>query len=365
MLNFASSLYLGMRHASGSLRPWEQLTAGAPAALTAVPEAADIAGRLASLIGCERATLAPSTLHLLWDLFGMCSGDGIAIYVDAGVYPIAWWGIERAMARGAPVHTFPHGDAAALRSLLRRNGKGRPHPIVVTDGYSPGRGTAAPIATYLESVAAYEGQVIVDDTQALGIFGHSANVRTPYGVGGGGSLRRWNISSKDVIVISSLAKGFGVPMAVMAGSRTVIDCFEQRSQTRVHCSPPSLATLHAAERALDMNDDHGEALRWRLAQNVWRFRSRLADLDLAASGGLFPVQTLKLPPGSDVIDLHVQLQSHGIQTVLQRGRSGNRPRISFIITARHRRSEIDRAVRALASGLVTQSAPKQAPIEHR
>lgn len=364
MFDFTSALYLGLRHASGSLRPWDQLTTGAPAALAAPPEADSIARRLAALIGCERATLAPSTLHLFWDLFGMLSGDGTVIYMDASVYPVARWGIERAMGRGVPLHPFPHGDVTTLRGLLRQNHRRRLRPVVVTDGFCPGSGTAAPIATYLEAVQAYRGQLIIDDTQVLGIFGHSAGADAPYGLGGGGSLRRWSVSDEDVIVIGSLAKGFGVPIAVMAGSRKMIHRFEQRSETRVHCSPPSLATIYAAEHALAMNDDHGEALRWRLAQNVRRFRTRLAELGLTAIGGLFPVQTLGLPPGSDAIDLHRQLRDQGIETVLQRGRSGNRPCITFILTARHRRSEIDRAAEVLANVLAMQAAPRPVQTGH-
>lgn len=358
--DFTSALYLGLHHAYAELRPWAQLTTGAPAALTAVPGAATVADRLAACIGCDRTTLAPSTLHLIWDLFGELSGDGIAIYVDTGVYRIARWGIERAMARGVPLHPFPHGDVAALRNLLRQYRRSRLRPIVVTDGFYPGYGSATPLADYLESVRAYGGQIIVDDTQALGILGHSASVDRPYGQGGGGSLRRWNVSGEDVTVISSLAKGFGVPLALMAGSQAMIERFEQGSETRVHCSPPSLATIHAARHALDMNDEHGETLRLRLAQNVRRFRARLADVGVTAIGELFPVQTLKLTPDSDAVDLHNQLQCRGIRAVLHPGRKRRRPYISFIITARHRRSEIDRAVEVLARALANQSAPRQA-----
>ena len=360
MLDFTSALYLGMRHASGSLRPWGQLTTGAPAALEAPPGAGNIAGRLAALIGCDRATLAPSTLHLFWDLFGMLSGDGITIYMDAGVYPIARWGIERATARGVPLHTFPHDDVSALRSLLRHNRNSPLRPVVVTDGFCPGCGVHAPIAAYLESVRAERGQLIIDDTQAVGIFGHSAGMDEPYGLGGGGSLRRWNIGDPDVIVIASLAKGFGVPMAVLASSRTMIDRFEERSETRVHCSPPSIATLHAAEHALNINDQQGDALRLCLAQQVHHFRRRLAQIGFAATGGLFPVQTLKLTPNVDAIALHERLLEHGIKAVLHQGRNGTGPQISFIITARHRMTDIERATMTLAMNLAVPAPSKEA-----
>jgi 8-amino-7-oxononanoate synthase len=193
MLDFTSSLYLGLRHASGSLRPWDQLTTGVPAALAAPPGSDKVAEGLAALVNCDRATLAPSTLHLFWDWFGMLRSDRVGIYMDAGVYPIARWGVERAGSRGVPLHTFPHHDVAALRRLLRQDRDRRLRPVVVTDGFCPGCSRHAPIAAYLDSVRAYGGQLVMDDTQALGVFGDSAR-RCALGRGGGdryGGQHRW------------------------------------------------------------------------------------------------------------------------------------------------------------------------------
>ena len=50
---------------------WDRLTLGKPAALESPPGAREVEGELAALTGCERAVLAPSTLHLFWDLFGI------------------------------------------------------------------------------------------------------------------------------------------------------------------------------------------------------------------------------------------------------------------------------------------------------
>ena len=107
MLDFTSSLYLGFRHSHDALRPWAQLTTGRPAALEPAPEAVALAQDLAQLLGCGRAVLAPSTLHLFWDLFDVLARARIAIYADAGTYPIARYGVERAAAKGVPTSTFP------------------------------------------------------------------------------------------------------------------------------------------------------------------------------------------------------------------------------------------------------------------
>jgi 8-amino-7-oxononanoate synthase len=359
VLDFTSALYLGLNHAHAELRPWTQLTLGKPAALSPPPESEAIADRLARLIGCERATLGTSTLHLFWDVFGQLSRERVAIYVDAGTYPIARWGVERALARGALVRGFKHHDVQALQQALRRDATSGRTPIVVTDGFCPGCGRHAPLNAYLDNVRACGGRLIIDDTQALGIYGRSAR-GTPYGFGGGGSLRWYAIDTDHVIVISSLAKGFGVPIAVLAGSDAVIERFNQHSETRVHCSPPSVAMVRAAEQALIVNATQGDRLRAQLAQRVRYFRARLAELALAAEGGLFPVQTLRLKPAYAALDVHERLRDGGIETVLHRDRGGSGPRVSFILTVRHRRSEIDRAVNVLT----LQAAPRQPQAEH-
>lgn len=217
----------------------------------------------------------------------------------------------------------------------------------MADGSYPGCGGPAPIAAYLEAARDYGGHLVLDDTQALGIFGHSPGPDAPYGRGGGGSLRRSDVSGPDVLVVSSLAKGFGVPVAVLAGSEGMVRHFEARSQTRVHCSPPSAAVIHAAEHALAVNEACGDNLRLRLVQLVRRFRSKLKQIALSGTGGLFPVQTLVPAPGLDVKTLYDRLLQCGIRTVLHRGRNGHCPRISFLITALHQQSDIDCAVDAL------------------
>ena len=350
MLDFTSALYLGLEHPSGALRPWDRLTTGRPAALAPLPGAAGLARQLAALLGAERATLGRSTLHLFWDLPSVLPGvwgdRGIAVHLDAGTYAIGRWAAERAAARGTAVHGFAHHDAEALSAAVRRDGR---RPVIVADGFCPGCGRAAPVREYLE--CARDGLLVLDDTQAIGILGARPGPRAPYGCGGGGSLRWWDLDGADVVTIASLAKGFGAPLAVLAGSARSVERFEARSDTRVYTSPPSSADIHAAERALALNAACGDRLRWRLATLVRRFRRRLLEARLAADGGLFPVQTLRLPHGTDAVRLHSQLHAEGIRAVLQRSHGAATPRISFLLTAGHRTAEVDHVVSALARSI--------------
>lgn len=344
MLDFTSSLYLGFRHPSGSLKPWLNLTTGAPSALTEPAMSRLAAQSLARLQGCDRGLLAPSTLHLFWDLFGILGRGPTVIYMDAGIYPIARWGVERAAGRGIRVVEFPHHDPRALRRHLLRHKRRNTRPLIVTDGFCPACGIPAPVREYLACARNNDGLLIIDDTQSFGILGHSPDQAAPYGKGGGGVLRWSGASGPNIIMISSLAKGFGAPMAALSGSREMIRLFEERSETRVHCSQPSTAAVHAALLAIEVNSQSGDELRLRLAQLVSRFRNRLTFSGFSSTGGLFPFQTLAPVPGIDTVSIHEHLLRRGVKAVLHNGGRWKVPRLSFIITARHTPAEIDRAV---------------------
>jgi 8-amino-7-oxononanoate synthase len=349
VLDFTSSLYLGFRHPSHTLGPWESLTTGGPAALAEPEQNRVVAQALADLQGCERGVLAPSTLHLFWDLFGILSRDRMAIYLDAGTYPIARWGVERAAARGAVVRLFPHHDASALRQLLRGSHRRGVRPVIVTDGFCPAYGRAAPVREYLACAKAFGGLLIIDDTQALGILGHSPGPAAPYGKGGGGMLRWSGFSGPEVLVIASLAKGFGAPVGVLSGSSEMIGRYEADSEVRVHCSPPSAAAITAAGQALKANANSGDALRQRLAGLVSRFRGRLKEHGISTSGALFPMQTLFSIPGVAPEALHQLLLRQGVKTVLHGRKNGKAPLVSFIITTRHSIGDIEGAAGTIAN----------------
>jgi 8-amino-7-oxononanoate synthase len=348
VLDFTSALYLGLRHPSPSLLPWTGLTTGKPAALEPPPGSIAMARNFAALVGCERATPLVSTLHLFWDLFGWLARDRVRIYMDGGTYAIARWGVERVAARGVPVRTFAHHDVAGLRALLDGDLGAKDGAIVVADGFCPNCGRPAPLNEFLECVASRDGCVVLDDTQVLGLIGTQ----------GGGSLRWHGIRSPNVIVGSSLAKGFGAPIAMLAGNADIIRQFEEHSQTRVHCSPPSIAALHAADRALSVNRVHGDRLRHRLVRLLQRFQAGLASIGLAADGGLFPVQTLR-PCGLAAESLHQRLRRAGVQTVLMRPCREIGLRVAFLITALHRYADIDHAIGQIARAVSHAHSTRQ------
>jgi 8-amino-7-oxononanoate synthase len=149
-----------------------------------------------------------------------------------------------------------------------------------------------------------------------------------------------------------LAKGFGAPLAVIAGNAKLITKFKVLSATRVHTSPPSLAAINAAQRALAINGTRGDLLRISLAKLVRHFRQELRQIGLSALGGLFPVQTLEIIPDVDPRHLHTRLRSCGVRAVLHSVRHMPNAAVSFLITLLHTWSDIGRCMDALRHSCV-------------
>ena len=291
--DFTSALYLGLRHASDTLPGWDCLTLGRPAALMEPRLAGEVAAALARLQGAQAATLLPSTLHLFWDLLRhLARQSRSALLLDAGAYPILHWSAEGAAAVGAQVRRFAHHDAAALAPLAEQAVRAGLRPVIVCDGFCPGCNRAAPLQAYARIAAACGGTLVLDDTQALGVLGREPSITCPYGHGGGGSLRWQGLSGAHVVIGASLAKGFGAPLAALSGPAALIAQFRHESPTRLHCSPPSIASLQGAEAALAANAQAGPRWRARLLRLVQRLRDTVVHAGLDAIGMLpFPVQS--------------------------------------------------------------------------
>lgn len=361
MSDFGSALYLGLRHPSAALGAWDALTLGRPASSAEPPGARELAAGMAQLAGAAAATLLPSTLHLFFDLLPLLGTEPIAVLLDDACYPVARWGAQQAAARGSPLQSFPHGSVTqALKAATAAARAGR-RPVLVADGYFPGAGALPPLRAYADIARRLDGYLVLDDTQAFGLFGREPGRAAPYGSGGGGSLRLHGLAGAHVVLGASLAKGFGVPCAVLAGDAALIRRFEAGSATRHHSSPPSVAAIRAGVCALQLNRTHGDALRSRLWSLVALWRDGLARHGLAARGGGFPVQTLELAPRIDGMRLHQLLSSAGIDTVLQR--DGGRATVSFLFRADHTRADIERAVGVLAACLSRSGSTTSARLE--
>jgi 8-amino-7-oxononanoate synthase len=213
--------------------------------------------------------------------------------------------------------------------LLQRDARKGLRPVVLSDGWCPQCGKAAPLESITGLLERYDGRLFMDDTQALGL-----------GRGGGGLLPRPGVPADRIVSITSLAKSFGVPMAVISGRQEFIEAFRAGSSVNDHCSPPSLAHLGAAEHALELNRTEGDLRRGKLFSNVRLFRNRLAVAGIRTRGGPFPVQHLEGLTREKTLQLHRELKNAGLSTVLTSGHRPTGPLLTLLFRAGHSQEEV-------------------------
>lgn len=342
--DFSTSLYLGMLHDHGELTTWKALTTGVPAAFMEKPEAMQLGQSVARLQGLEAGVLAPSTLHLFWDWFGGLDPRRSSVFVDAALYRVGAGGVERAAGRGVPVHTFRHLCPESLHRLMRDALHSGQQPIVVTDGWCPFCARAAPLDVYLRLLEPLGGLLVLDDTQALGILGRQPDAEMPYGHGGGGLCRYQGVTSRHLLVVASLAKAFGAPVAALCGAREQIQAFVRRSETRVYAGPVSAASIAAGQHALTLNAASGAQRRRKLLANVRFFRACMQANGVKLMGGIFPVQTISLQNENTGLAIHRALRQQGVLTVPVRAHDGS-SRLCWLLSARHSEKNIAQACR--------------------
>lgn len=355
MLDFASALYLGLRHANPPLTGWHALTFGRPAALQEPTGALETSETLARMQGCEQALLMPSTLHLFFDLFDMLSREPVTLLVDSCAYPITRWAMRTARARGCFVSVFDGRDLASVSVLAARAVAAGRRNVLVTDGFCCVCGRSPPIRDYAELVETFDGLLIIDDTQGIGMLGSRPDATMPYGYGGGGALRWHGASSNRIIIGASLAKAFGAPLAVISGSEPLIHRFREMSATRVHCSPPSFAAIAAAKAALRINEQCGDVLRARLHERVKQLQDVMTRAGLSCRVAFpFPVQHFSVPAHVDAPDFGRLLRRFGLWAVPTRSKRGIS--LTFMVSVRHRPCDIEAAGRIVADLLSTNAA---------
>lgn len=300
---------------------------------------ADLAAReVAALQGQEDGIAAASTLHLAVDLFtGGLPSDATLLW-DAHLYPVLrlGLGLARRKADRLPAH-----DPDVLASRIAGGG-GR--PVLITDGYCLDCGRVAPLAAYLALLRHYRGILVVDDTQGLGVFG--ATGPGPFGEGGGGTPTAQDVAGNpSLLLVTSLAKAFSTPMAVLSGPARLLDPM-RAAATRVHCSPPAIPAARAALRALRLNARCGANLRRRLARSLRLFRAHCRANGVPLVRAFHPVQTVMLPVGTHAARLSRAAASQGLTVAACQSADG--PALRIVLTACHQPDQIAAAVATLA-----------------
>ncbi len=361
MLDFTSAHYLGTP--AFVVPPGLALSTGRPAALQEPGWHRHVAEMVARRQGLETGLLAPSTLHLFWDVLALAPASAV-VFVDEQMYPVGQWGAARAALRGLPVVHFSADDLPGLRCLLHTYCPPGRLPWLLTDGWRLIAEAPAPLTHYLRLLRSYpRGMLLLDDTQAFGVLGRQPTPARPLGQGGGGTLAYLGLNAPNILCVTSLAKGLGVPVATLTGSRAWLARFESSSATRVHTSPVSNWHAWAAGQALQHDaSSSGAAARRRLARRIREFRRALNGGGWQVRGGWFPVQKLLLPTAPAALGLHRHLARRGIRALLLADAQRPAvPQLAFCLRADHSAVDVARLTGALQAWDLASSTSNRRP----
>lgn len=190
---------------------------------------------------------------------------------------------------------------------------------------------------------------MVDDTQALGVLGSpvvdtTATRALPFGSKGTGTLAFLGVPTDAAVVVGSLGKAFGIPMAFAAGPEKWIRHTRASGPLLRASSQVPLGLVRAARYALTWNSNLGDTARRQLTRAVEQFSS----LPRIQGAPHSPVQRLVLPRLRQAHALWQELLDRGIWSLLERdGRTGGA--LTFLLTAAHEGPAIARCRAKLES----------------
>ncbi len=232
--------------AVASPEPYERLEAG-----------------LAQLVGATDTIVFPTISLLHIGVLPILAGHGTLI-VDVGAHNSIQEASDLVRARGGTIRRFRYEDLDSLEEALRRSKPG-PRVIALNGVYSM-TGEIPPLAAIGALAEAYDAEVYVDDAHGIGVIGSSPTDSVPYGLGGGGVIQHLGLDSNRFIYVAGLSKSF----SSMAAFVTVRSDAERRrlqqASTLVFSGPVPVASLASALAGLEVNDQRGDVLRWRLLE---------------------------------------------------------------------------------------------------
>lgn len=342
MLDFTSSLFLDWRHRQITAPGEPSLTSGRPAAMHECPQARALAARVARSQGTDAGVVHRSALHGLIDTIDLAATRAGVVLLDRAAYPTAFTAAAGVAARGIALGTYRHHDVADLdRAADAFAGP----PVVITDGWCGGCGRPAPLPELEHVTAARGGMLIVDDTQALGVIGSGATAKCPFGQGGGGTYRWLGATPRHAVLVASLAKAYGAPLAVTTGPTAFIHRLGGHG-SRWQASPPTTVDLTAATRAT--TDTHGNTRRRHLLTRlVVQLRAGLRAVGLPVIGLPFPLVSVALTWPDGAARVHRRLARIGVQTLLITSRCQRISTLTFAVTTTHTTAQIDQVLTAL------------------
>src|SRR5215470_1413628 len=243
--------------------------------------------------------------------------------------------IDGARLSKAKILVFRHKDIAHAEEQLAsvRNEPGK--KLLITDGVFSMDGDIGPLPALCDLAEKYGAIMMVDDAHASGVLGRN----------GRGTVDHFNVHGSVQIQVGTLSKAIGVLGGYVCGSRDLIEFLYHRARPFLFSTshPPAVAASCLA--AFDVLEQEPERLQ-NLWDNTTYFKQGLAAAGFNTGMSETPITPIIVGEAKTAHQFSAALFEEGVlatgigfPTVAE-----GKARVRTIVTARHTREELDRAL---------------------
>lgn len=279
----------------------------------------EIENRLAELTGMEGALVFGSGFLANNGVLASLAKRNDLIFADRLNHASL---VDGAIASGAAVYRYGHGDTGHLSELLSRNEtSGR--RFIVTDSLFSMDGDIAPLFELRKLATERDCMLIVDEAHAIGVFGNGAGLCSQAGI-------------KADVITGTLSKALGSYGGFAASSGETREYLINRSRSFIYSTALPPASAGAAIGAMDVLEENpgmGEELLGRSEG----FRKGMAAAGFGSSVSSSQIIPLYTGEPSRAVALSKSLEKAGILAVAVRPPTVPRgtSRLRFSITLSH------------------------------
>jgi len=241
----------------------------------------------------------------------------------------------------ATIKVFKHRDLNDCERVCQETANWPGRKLLITDGVFSMDGEIAPLPQLCDLAEKYNCIMMVDDAHASGVLGR----------GGRGTVDHLGCHGRVDIQVGTLSKAIGAMGGYVCGSRDLIEWLYHRGRPFLFSTshPPSVtATCQAAFGLLDSPE--GEKLIKKLWANTKFFKRRLKELGFSTGASETPITPIHVGEAAKAFEFSRRLFDAGLYApavgypTVPEGKA----RLRAIVTATHKRAELERATEILA-----------------
>jgi glycine C-acetyltransferase len=239
-------------------------------------------------------------------------------------------------------HIYRHNDMESLDAKLRELAARPSKPnriLIVSDGVFSMDGDIAPLDRIVELAERHDAVTYVDDAHGDGVLGDH----------GRGIVSHFKLEGRVDFEMGTFSKAFGTMGGLIATSRTSKQFLLNKSRTWLLTGSHGPATVAASIAALELLEKDDRLVR-KLWRNTKYFKKSLRSLGFDLGNSETPITPVMTHDAGKARQMSARLYEEGVYAlpIVFPMVAKDKARIRCMITAEHRREDLDFAIEKIA-----------------